>query len=668
MLQSMRKLNTILDTVAPKMDALNKLVHTEVISGDYLVKNSKKVTKAINKVLEGLDTKVLDKAVLGKLSYKLPRVMLSGEWNEADKVIATKITAGIVLQHLIDTNAVKTVTELIVKTEGGKKVFRKERFIMSDNELDAKQLLKGLHSEAGTVIAKAIKTKVGGRNVKHDAKQKEMLTSMATQRFILSDVASKDLLMKFYELGKGYASVMNGKSNEDPILMNQRYNKYADTIMDLEGKPFSLSNWMDARTRIYYDLVLEGISPQGKLFETLLIDSMEPYLIDEAGYKELVHILMVTLRGRMTMEEALKAFEADSDAVLVEVHDIDLMSSTSQDELGEGMLLKKLVIAYAAYKQGKPTHYIFGKDLTNSGLGVAGNSFRAPKMMEAANYGGLDTAVDSHTAYAKGFDMDRNDIKSLHTGLLHGSTFKAMAADLVKSIKESKFDSFVEAYGLDDAEDKFNETYSYITEEFVRNNSIESYGVEVLNIDRIASWGGDIINNNDTSLMWNTLDGMKAQSTAYMTKVPVTLYIVSTSTESGYARWNITCDLPIIISRKGEVVYGKDTGAVTKKRGLYANITHSVDAAILRAVYRTVNSKGHVMLMKHDDFMAPLNDFPAIRETIKTAMKSVYELNPYELALQDIKFNHSQYIVTPDLIQGNASMELIEASEHYLMP
>ena len=668
MTESHIKLIETFNKVAPKMDALNKQVHELVLDGSYLVGKSKKITRAIDTVLSSIDGKMIDKAVLGKLSYKLPRVILPGEWNEADKVIATKITAGIILQHMIDSHYVKTHTELVVNTVDGKKQFKRERYILLDNVIESKDLLRGLHTKAGVVMSKGPKVKVGGKQIKYTADQKGMLGLMASWEFTLSDVASHELLSKYYELGKGYKSVMSGKSNEDPILMRARYGRYADAIMDLRGTKFHFSTWLDARTRLYYDMVLEGLSPQGKLFETLLIDIAEPYMINEDGYKELVHILMVILRGRMTIEEAVELFEADVDAVLNEVYDLDLLVATSQDELGEWLLLKKLVSAYAMYKQGKPCHYIFGKDLTNSGLGVAGVAFKSEKMMIAANYGGTPDVKDSHAEYAKGFDMDRNDIKSLHTGLLHGSTFKAMATDLVAKIKADKFEDYIQQYGLDKAEEAFEADFGYIDETFIKNSSVEAYGIEVLNIDAIASWGGAVINNHDTSLMWNTLDGWKAQSTAYMQKVPVTLYVVSEASDSGYARWNITCDLPIVISRKGELIYGKDTGAVTKKRGLYANITHATDAYLLRRVIKLAVAKGYPGLFKHDDYMLPLNAFPEVREEVRQGMLVVSETTPYKHALQDIKANHSQHVVIPELLYGDANPEMINNSSNFLMP
>jgi len=662
------KLNETFNRVAPKMDALNKQVHELVLDGTYLVGKSKKITRAIDTVLSSIDGKMIDKAVLGKLSYKLPRVILPGEWNEADKVVSTKITAGIILQHMIDSEYVKTHTELVVSTVEGKKVFRKERYIMLDNDIEAKDLLRGLHTKAGVVMSKGPKVKPGGKPIKYTADQKGMLGETATWEFTLSDVASHELLMKYYELGKGYKSVMSGKSNEDPILMRARYARYTDAIMGLSGTTFHFSTWLDARTRLYYDMVLEGLSPQGKLFETLLIDIVEPYMINEDGYKELVHILMVSLQGRMTIDEAVTAFEADVDVVLTEVYDLDLLKASTQNELGEWLLLKKLASAYASYKQGKPCHYIFGKDLTNSGLGVAGVSFKAPKMMTAANYGATPDVKDSHTEYARGFDMDRNDIKSLHTGLLHGSTFKAMAIDLVDKIKSDKFEDYINEHGLDKAEEAFMQDFGHIDDYFIKNNSVESYGIEVLNIDAIASWGGSVINNHDTSLMWNTLDGWKAQSTAYMQKVPVTLYVVSATADSGYAKWSITCDLPIVISRRGELVYGKDTGAVTKKRGLYANITHATDAYLLRRVIKLAVTKGYAGLFKHDDYMLPLNAFPEVREEVRQGMLVVSETTPYKHALQDIKANHSQYIVIPELLYGDADQSMISNSENFLMP
>ena len=97
------------------------------------------------------------------------------------------------------------------------------------------------------------------------------------------------------------------------------------------------------------------------------------------------------------------------------------------------------------------------------------------------------------------------------------------------------------------------------------------------------------------------------------------------------------------------------------------NITHSVDATILRAVQTYALDNGYTGMYKHDDFMLPLNAFKGVREVIKQQMELVREANPYQTAMEDIAANHNRPVQIPKLIIGDAPNHIAD-SEHFLMP
>ena len=576
MLTSINTLNPVLAEVSSKMDTLTHRVHTIALEENYMVNNSNKIEQAIDKIANRVGLEILDNAFIGKLRHKLPAFRLGDGYNTFQIEKAKIIMSALITQYLIDSGEFTTREEMIVETIDGKKTFRKERFIVFNREVSYKDLLDGIEETAGELRTKSISSKVGSKPIKYGSLQKEHARRLHSQAFKLSDIASKELLLKGYSLTRGYQSVLSGNTSEDPILMKRRFNTYAEAIMDLQYlDKLYLTTWYDSRTRMYYDLQLEGIRPQGKLWETLMIDAHTPYLIDEDGAKELVHLIMVTLEGRMTIEEAQPLFEADKAGILEHIKNlnpaaIEYTDRETIDIFGEMLLLKKLRKAYIQYVNGEPTHYIFGKDLTNSGVGIAGNAFKSELMAHAGNYGGANYAVDSHTEFAKGYGLARNLIKTAHTGLLHGSTFKSMADELHSAIKATRASDLTKEHGLELGIEKLEEEIAHINTAFVKEAAIKSYGIEVLNIDTIASWGGSIINNNSTTLLWTMLDGWKAQSTAYMEKVKMDIYVVSSVNKSGYAKWTITSDMPLICDTKGRPVYGTEDKVTVKKRGLYA--------------------------------------------------------------------------------------------------
>ncbi len=678
------KLLSSFKIVSDKMDILTRTVHTVVLSEDYIVDKQSAICHAMDKVLNQVDGELLDKALIGRLSYKLPSVVLEGSWNTVDIAMSSKIASAIFIQYLIDTGIVRTRKELRVETIDGKKVFSTYRYILADTEIGARELLSGLEAIPHKVKSKGPKVNPGGKKLKYRAVEKELLREMSGWEFKLSNVATEELLMHYYRLGKTYGLVERGstKVRETKDMIEARYSKYTNIILDLEGTTFYLSTWEDARRRMYYDLKLQGLNPQGKLFETLLIDIVNPYVISDSGAQDLIHILMVTLEGRMSMSSAQSRFTKNSSEVLARVGKLDLLTATNQKQLGTRLLLKKLVVAYKQYLAGEPCHYIFGKDLTNSGLGIAANGFRSVKMMKLANYGGLKTPQDSHGATAEAFGLPRDTVKKVLTALLHGGGYDTMAKDLIAKLREGKLEAYIGKYGIDGADSVFDKDHAYITGEYVSTYIHEVYGEGVDNIGNITAWGRSVVNSTNTTLMWNTPDGYKAQSVAYLESVPLKLYPVSIVNKNSYAVWKVTADLPLVETNSGGSIFSDDymkaIGEVdkdgnakkvrAKKSGLYANITHSMDSYLLRSVIRYAVEHNLCGLFKHDDYILPLNSFEAVRDVIRNCMTLVYETDVYSKAVEDIACNHTQAIQVPSITLGKGKLSNIKKSENFLMP
>jgi DNA-directed RNA polymerase len=103
------------------------------------------------------------------------------------------------------------------------------------------------------------------------------------------------------------------------------------------------------------------------------------------------------------------------------------------------------------------------------------------------------------------------------------------------------------------------------------------------------------------------------------------------------------------------------------KRGLFANLTHSIDAYVLRCVVKALRAAGKPFLLKHDDYIVPPSALHIVKKAAQEAFNTLYEVNVYQSALEEIA-QHSPYeLVIPTLYKGKAR-NTAGASQNFLMP
>jgi hypothetical protein len=401
---------------------------------------------------------------------------------------------------------------------------------------------------------------------------------------------------------------------------------------------------------MYYEAaVLDGIRPHGKLWETLMIDAADAFELTEEDERVLKHIIYVTFHGRVSIDEAVDKFTAED---WLEAEMIDPMDQEDEESFGEAIMLNKAAQALYDFKNGVKSRFMFGYDFTNSGLLMAGVSFKSEKMMTAGNIYGFDDVVDSHTAFGAAYDLDlsRKDIKSIHMGLMHGSAMQSIAKTITETVGRE------------------------VTLEEVLEYNEKAYGKAVTNIPKIADWGTQIVGNEQTTLRWTMPDGFSAASRAYLKGVPVLVYVASGSHKEGYTSHIIVTDMPWIEDSKGFPVYGKEVmvgGTVyeveQKKRGLFASITHAVDAYMLRHIGNEVIDSGRPMLFKHDDFITPPGALSTVKQGAKHVFHEMYRDNLYQEAINEIAAR-SPYDLEPLELVVDDGLDRIEQSDNFLMP
>ena len=579
--------------------------------------------------------------MVGKLSDRLdvPTLPL----RQFDLSLVRIYMAGQILSTMIDLNYVVLTEKLeyVIDENTGKSEWKTQQ-LLSFGKVAKKSTFKvsGISLKPGQVNQKEYKVQAGGKARKLSKVEKELLSLASSFKLRLVDIPL-NILETYMKVSPWYLDVLAGRVTMDKIqadeLVYEALEKYS-RINSLDG--FYLSMWMDYRTRLYYDFSEVGINPHGKHFETSLFESAEPYTITDIN--EYLYSAAVIIDGRMPHHEAIDKFNANKDYYMAELRK-PLSDTPSVSELGEWLYNTRLADAIESYYNGTETHFLLSEDATNGGLQHGGIGFHSTEMMIPANVGGAPEQLDSHGMLQANLGLtSRDTAKDIHQPLLHGSSMHTLASVLECSVREAEI---------------------FVT---------KAYGKSVLNIERIADWGVAVATNNNTSLLWKTRDGFNAQSIAYVETVPLTIKFIADRNSQGWGQLLLHKDMPLLKSVKGELVYGGGSssnkakvGGTVKNRGLYANVTHSVDATALRDIIRATGGKG---LWKHDNFLVP-GLMTLVRQTYRQALLAEYDFKAYDAAMVDILSNYNgEAPAKPTLVYGDATKDSIINSHYYLAP
>lgn len=580
--------------------------------------------------------------MVGKLADRLttPNFPTSKEF---DLTLVRIYMAAQLLSTMIDLKYIELTEKLefVINEDSGKGEWKTQQMLSFGNAAkQPKYKVSGISMTPGTVLQKEYKVQAGGKARKLNKQEKELLSLASSFKLRLVDIPL-ELLERYMKVSPWYTNVIEGVVKMDKIqadeLVYEALVKYK-ILSSLDG--FYLPMWLDYRTRLYYHLTEMGFNPHGKQFETCLFEAAEPYMI--TSIVEYAYSAVVLIDGRMPHHIAIEKFLANKEHYM-EALRAPLADDASVDEMGEWLYNSRLAYAIDSYYNGEETHFLLSEDATNGGLQHGGIGFHSMEMMIPANVGGAPEQLDSHGNLQTQLGLaSRDTAKEIHQPLLHGSSMNTLAGVLECSVREA--------------------------EAFI----VKAYGRSALNIEKIADWGVAIANNINTSLLWKTRDGFNAQSIAYVETVPLTVRFIAERNKQGWGQLLLHKDMPLLKSAKGELVYGSGTsidklkvGGKVKNRGLYANITHSIDATALRDVIRATGGKG---LWKHDNFLVP-GTMETVRRAYKIALLEEYGFRGYEAAMIDILENYQGLAPQmPTLTYGSATRDAIINSHYYLAP
>jgi hypothetical protein len=343
----------------------------------------------------------------------------------------------------------------------------------------------------------------------------------------------------------------------------------------------------------------------------------------------------------------LEAERRVTDEMVAQCLEQDVMTAADDEEAGEMILLIKAATALRDAEAGMPTKYLFGWDFTNSGLIMAGLSFHSAEMMDAGNIHTRDDVVDMHSKFGEAFALgvSRKEIKKVHMPLLHGASLQGITK-AVNSVSD-------ETYSKDDVLAKMD----------------DAYGETSRNLISIADWGVEILHNEQTRFRWTLPDGFPAQHKAYFQSVPVQITVASADAKhekSHRTTHTMIMDMPYAMDSHRQPLI-KVEGKSPKVRGLYANITHSLDSYVLRHVADVLLDMDMPFLLKHDDYMVHPSCYDVVLRESKEVFNELYETNLYAKAMEEIAQHAKIKPPVPGLVQGNAG-NVVNEAQAFLMP
>jgi len=260
----------------------------------------------------------------------------------------------------------------------------------------------------------------------------------------------------------------------------------------------------------------------------------------------------------------------------------------------------------------------------------------------------------------------RDVVKTAHTALLHGSSLDAFYRDIRTSVLLSKIEAkdpeVLKAYSTFVSSDKkwssLTKTRSgYVLKEFLRtygdslvdpasvnydkdfaskfsNESLEkgvrdAYGILIDIIKEIQELSVALAPLGQIKYK---VDGQWFFSEAYVSKSKFTFRVLKPEFSVSKSNTKVFFDTKTIEGFKdkvqcdteGKLLMPDDEEYEAKISGLFANITHSKDAFVLRRVIDSLD----LIIPKHDDYITRLSDMAKVDDTIR---KAIVEADKEEL-------------------------------------
>ena len=353
---------------------------------------------------------------------------------------------------------------------------------------------------------------------------------------------------------------------------------------ELGSKPFYFKWAYDKRGRVYsrgYHIQIQA----NEYHKACLSFSKEVELTDRGWYWLKVDIANAFGLDKEVWDKRVAFIDENIDAML---SDIEGWSEKADDKL----LAKSALLAYKESLATGKSNHIVRLDATTSGAQLMSVLTRDTEAMEKLNVLGSDTRWDFYTLVAKEVYNRTSDSK------LWGDNpnFKEIRKLCKKAIMTSLYNSEAkpaEFFGKDTKE--LQEFYNVLDEIVPGAMKLKSY----IN----SLWSDKVLANS-----WYLPDGHYAYCPVM---VQDKKRIEVKEMKGGTATMTVVCDV--------------NKASNEPHRSLTPNLTHSVDALVMRWVVEMLNDQGIQVSPIHDSFGVNANHCDALREAYRKCLARLYK-------------------------------------------
>ncbi len=626
-------------------------IHNWWLDNDIMDKN---ITDSINSMRDTLNMSGAIHAL--SLRFRLPKTLVDQLVDETGAKYYVEIAkmqlASSILRLsmerdylLVDWKStdITTVTGAVIKQNIPWLIFTpRDKSLVDENGLP-----KGLHTLPGELLSKAIKTHPWEPNRKYTSNEKSYLREKASSAIRLI-VRDRQWWTDYF-----MATEWFNETDEDSLLLEERVTNLVDIIEKISKMDrLYLSWWLDARGRSYPELQLAGIKLHGDSTEKHIWELSSAWTVTRKSINRAKIACATIVGGKLNSKQALDYWKENEKAIRKELLFLRKFYGDTKGHKYGDVLYHESLLSIVDSKIGDESHKLIGEDLTTNGLAIFGSNFKLEKPMFYSNIGGAEFVQDAHgeqrTNFAKGIEgITRKDIKdNVSTPLFHGSGVKSMAKTLT-------------SMGLP------------FSPKQVHTALTDTFGPEIMMINRIAQWGKNLYSNKITSLRMTSPDGNIYFAQAYVTKNVSHIQGLSFENKSFRTKTQVTCNMPILFSNDGKKVINNlqsktkatNEGEV-KISGYYAHITHMLDGFMLRQVSRYTDGP---ILDVHDNFFTEADVLDDVAEVIRKCHKLFYDNNYFEKTMQVTVYHHSRNdIVIPTIKLGDAKKSAITKSKNFL--
>ena len=536
--------------------------------------------------------------------------------------------------------------EQIIKRYNGRAYSIEHKYISatSVDELE-KNKLEGIHFEKGMYTQKFIKTKPGAPRLRPSKYQKRVGKAAGSMAFRVCKDVNKEIIMEALLTGKDYIAALAGNTSEHRLAMKARFESEVELFEMIQKRswlsPIYYSISFEYRGRFKYDVALQILNPQGKIGRYVLESNRERRL-GEKDYHELCFVALSTMR-RCQHDTAVIEFEANEREVIANLLD--------ESDVLKLIYNKRIVKAIADYREGNKSRFLLAKDYTTGGLIHFSTGYtQEMKSLKLANVVKGADLYDSHSEVmdkaiaVTGLDIVRDDAKIINQAIIAGVTAKS-------------------------ASNKFNEHFG---DEVMKAEDIATIGKDVYGttyevFNKFNNWGNNLIDNDNTSLLWTNRFGTKCLSSAYIKGQEVKVHFPTTD-DGANKSMTIHRNMPYYMENTTGRPLVLGEYAKVKASGFFANSTHSVDNEPITEMILRLHEEDEVGLFIHDNILAfGINHAEIVLPTAVECIEYNYEHRPfYQIQEQVAKNRKGTFIKPMDYGQLAKDTDVLEVSNNFL--